>query len=94
MSLDKKIAIIGTGEALIGIHPANFKDVTDKIVEKVEGNVIKKLAERIPERVIEIQPRPLPKLEIPGERSFVCKGKHEYRQQINGSWQCECGRVL
>lgn len=94
MSLDKKIAIIGTGGALMGIDPANFKDVTDKIVEGVEEKVIKQLAERQVCRVIEIEPRPLPKLEVLGESNFVCKGKHEYRQQACGTWQCQCGRVL
>lgn len=40
-------------------------------------------------------------LKYPGEKVFVCKGKHQYREVvtedgniIKGQWICQCGRKL
>ena len=32
--------------------------------------------------------------EVYKTKGFVCKGRHEYRQQADTSWVCQCGKRL
>lgn len=32
--------------------------------------------------------------QISSEKEFICKGKHQYRDNGEGIWVCECGKTI
>lgn len=98
----KENAIVIVGSGMVGKQIAHLIP-KDSIVVHAES-----IEEQLPFHKSEpfvIHNHYPPELHCNGEKSFVCKGKHQYREVkvkeelnegtfIKVSWVCQCGRIL
>ena len=98
--MSKQIAIIGIGEdriSTLAMLAANGLHDVDVVTPEEAAQMYLPPFENPQKNYFRITD--IPQIDIYGEKSFVCKGLHEYRKvetkegsMIKVEWICQCGR--
>jgi hypothetical protein len=83
--------VIGKDAMLAALAARGHSDVVVMTPEEAKEEASKILKLPTENYVYKLEPAPVPK--IYGEKEFICKGKHQYREGASG-WVCQCGRKL
>lgn len=94
--MKKKLAIIGNGiekEVIRRIVSEKGLDNIVVLTPEEAKSIGSKNIEEASERYIDFEFSKPTDINIYGNKSFVCKGKHQYRE-VGNEWVCQCGRKL
>ncbi len=89
--MEKKLAIIGNDIEKAALQKClndDFVVVTLEEAKKIDDENI-----QLDTSYLQLEYVKPPEINLYGNKPFVCKGKHQYRE-VGNEWVCQCGRKL